>query len=130
MSRSDFRVLLVGITATVLVSAVSLPAAHAAASACTHHLSGPQICISTNGEGGSANPGRVTTAWTNPPANRTTATVRITEPDGFSYTIKAHRSRGQLIASVTPGRLMDDGRLCARYAGSGRTACVQIINRN
>ncbi|MDP5317331.1 hypothetical protein [Streptomyces poriferorum] len=28
------------------------------------------------------------------------------------------------------GRLMHNGKLCARYKGSSRTACVQIINRN
>ncbi|WP_331734087.1 hypothetical protein OG345_41225 (plasmid) [Streptomyces sp. NBC_01220] len=104
--------------------------AQAAASACTHHFSGPQICISTTGEGGSANPGRVTTAWTNPPRDRTRATVHITEPGGFSYTLTARRRDGQLIASVVPDRLMSNGKLCARYRGSSRTACVQIINRN
>ncbi|OKI88686.1 hypothetical protein AMK10_30590 [Streptomyces sp. CB02058] len=55
-----------GVTALALAVSLDVPA-HAAASACTHHLSGPQICISTTGPSGSANPGRVHTAWTNPP---------------------------------------------------------------
>ncbi|WP_285574066.1 hypothetical protein [Streptomyces sp. RTGN2] len=127
MSRS-LRTLAVGATAAALLTSMEVPA-HAAASACTHHFSGPQICISTNGEGGSANPGRVTTAWTNPPRDRTRATVHITEPGGFSYTLTARRRNGQLIASTVPG-LLHDGKLCARYKGSSRTACVLIINRN
>ncbi|MFB8085992.1 hypothetical protein [Streptomyces sp. NPDC055992] len=126
MNRSSLRSLVVA--AAALVSAAGAVPAQAAASACTHHWSGPQICISTDGEQGSANPGHVTTAWTNPPKHLRTATVHIKEPDGFQYTVKAHRVRGQLIASFTPG-LMDDGKLCARYAGSSRMACVQIINR-
>ncbi|MFD5786741.1 hypothetical protein ACFWH1_08900 [Streptomyces sp. NPDC127037] len=127
MKRSSLRALVVA-AATLAGTAGALPA-QAAASACTHHFSGPQICISTDGEPGSANPGHVTTAWTNPPKNRRTATVHIKEPDGFRYTVKAHRVRGQLVASFAPGRLMEDGKLCARYAGSSRMACVQIINR-
>ncbi|MET9771372.1 hypothetical protein [Streptomyces sp. NPDC006415] len=126
MSRL-LRVLAVGLTATALATTLDVPA-HAAASACTHHLSGPQVCISTNGASGSENPGRVTTAWTNPPESRRTATVHITEPGGQRYTLTARRSRGQLIATFTPGAL-PDGKLCARYQGSSRTACVQIIDR-
>lgn len=121
------RVLAVGLTATALATTLDIPA-HAAASACTHHFSGPQVCISTDGDAGSENPGRVTTAWTNPPRGKRTATVHITEPGGMRYTLTARRSRGQLIASFTPGALRD-GKLCARYQGSSRTACVQIIDR-
>lgn len=121
------RVLAVSLTATALATTLDVPA-HAAASACTHHFSGPQVCISTDGPSGSENPGRVTTAWTNPPRDRTSATVHITEPDGHRYTLTAHRHRGQLIATFTPSAL-PDGKLCARYQGSSRTACVQIIDR-
>lgn len=126
---SRFRVVTVAAAAAVLLAVSEMPA-QAAASACTHHWSGPQICISTTGESGSPNPGRVSTAWTNPPAKRKTATVHITEPGGLSYTKTARRSKGQLIASFWPYRSMSDGKLCARYDGSSRTACVQIINRH
>ncbi|MFD3657944.1 hypothetical protein [Streptomyces sp. NPDC058620] len=129
MSRSPLRVLAVGVTAAALLTSMQAPA-QAAASACTHHLSGPQVCISTTGESGSANPGKVWTSWTNPPRERTRATVHITEPGGLTYTLTARRRDGQLVASVVPGRLMDNGKLCARYQSSSRTACVQIINRN
>ncbi|MCX0247943.1 hypothetical protein [Streptomyces drozdowiczii] len=71
----------------------------------------------------------MTTAWTNPPKGRKTATVYVKEPGGFRYAVQAHRVRGQLIASFVPGRVMDDGELCARYAGSTRMACIRIINR-
>ncbi|MFJ4126119.1 hypothetical protein ACIP3U_32955 [[Kitasatospora] papulosa] len=121
------RLLAVSITAAALATTLDAPA-HAAASACTHHLSGPQICISTTGESGSANPGRVHTAWTNPPANRSSARVYITEPGGQTYTLTARRHGSRLVASFTPG-IQADGKLCARYHGSRRTACVQIIDR-
>ncbi|MFF3265325.1 hypothetical protein ACFYWO_39955 [Streptomyces sp. NPDC002932] len=126
---SRFRVVTVATAAAVLLAVSEMPA-QAAASACTHHWSGPQICISTTGKWGSSNPGKVTTAWTNPPKSRRTAIVHITEPGGLTYTKKATRSKGQLIASTRPYRGMPDGKLCARYEGSDRTACVQIINRN
>ncbi|MGW1666197.1 hypothetical protein [Streptomyces microflavus] len=123
------RTAAVTLTAAALVATLDVPA-HAAASACTHHWSGPQVCISTTGASGSANPGRVTASWTNPPRDRTRATVHITEPDGHTYTKTATRRDGQLIASTTPGRMMRNGKLCARFEGSSRTACVQIIDRN
>ncbi|MFD4020650.1 MULTISPECIES: hypothetical protein [Bacteria] len=128
MYRS-LRTLAVTLTAAALVATLDVPA-HAAASACTHHWSGPQVCISTTGKSGSNNPGRVSTAWTNPPRDRRTATVHITEPDGHTYTLTARRRDGQLVASTVPGRMMSNGKLCARYEGSRRTACVQIIDRN
>ncbi len=122
------RALAVAATATALITSMETPAV-AAASACTHHFSGPQICISTTGDSGSPNPGKVWTSWTNPPRNRTQATVHITEPDGLTYTVTARRRDGELVASTVPGRMMKDGKLCARYEGSSRTACVQIIDR-
>lgn len=54
--------------------------------------------------------------------------MHITEPGGQSYTLTARRRGGQLVASFVPG-IQKDGKLCARYAGSQRTACVQIIDR-
>ncbi|MFB8027264.1 MULTISPECIES: hypothetical protein [unclassified Streptomyces] len=122
------RLLAVSVTALALAVSLDVPA-HAAASACTHHLSGPQICMSTTGESGSANPGTVSTAWTNPPANRSSARVYITEPGGQRYALTTRRRGGRLVASFTPG-IQADGKLCARYQGSSRTACVQIIDRN
>jgi len=122
------RLLAVSVTALALAASLDAPA-HAAASACTHHLSGPQICISTTGESGSANPGIVHTAWTNPPRGRNSATVHITEPGGQTYTLTARRRGDRLIASFTPG-IQADGKLCARYHGSHRTACVRIIDRS
>ncbi|MFC7934581.1 MULTISPECIES: hypothetical protein [Streptomyces] len=127
MNRS-LHGLAVGVTAVALIVSLDDPA-HAVASGCTHHLSGPQVCISTTGEAGSANPGRVRASWTNPPRDRTTATVHITEPGGQTYTLTARRHDGQLVATFTPG-IQADGKLCARYQGSRRTACVQIIDRS
>ncbi|UQA91389.1 hypothetical protein [Streptomyces halobius] len=118
------------VAGTLAVSGIAAaPSAQAAASACSHDWSGPQICITTDGDSGSENPGHVTTAWTNPPKSRKTATVYITQPDGFTYKIKAKRSGGQIIGHTVPGA-QRNGKLCARYKGSSHTACVEIIDRN
>lgn len=123
------RTPVVVLAAVSMITAAAVPA-QAAASACTHHWSGPQICISTTGEGGSVNPGRVTAAWTNPPRGTKSARVRFVLPDGFTYTLTAHRSRrGQLVVSDHPG-MQPTGRLCVRFEVSSRRACVEIIDRN
>ncbi|MFE9913443.1 hypothetical protein [Streptomyces clavifer] len=127
MNRS-LHGLAVAVTAAALIVSLDAPA-HAAASGCTHHLSGPQICIATTGEPGSANPGTVRASWTNPPPQRTSAMVHITEPAGQTYTITARRRGDQLAATFAPG-IQTDGKLCARFHGSRRTACVQIIDRS
>ncbi|MFF8963220.1 hypothetical protein ACF1BK_10815 [Streptomyces globisporus] len=112
MSRL-LRILAVGLTATALAATLDVPA-HAAASACTHHLSGPQVCISTNGASGSENPGRVTTAWTNPPEGRRTATVHITEPGGQRYTLTGYtpeeRTEGGALLMSNHGMYGPGGR--------------------
>lgn len=61
-----------------LATLTAAPAAHAAASGCTHNWSGPQICIETTGESGNVHPGTITATWTNPPKSRNKATVYIT----------------------------------------------------
>ena len=127
MRRHLPRVLTVA-GAVLAAGVVTTPAAHAAASSCSHDWSGPQVCISTDGENGSGNPGTVTAAWTNPPKDRKAATVYISEPDGFKYAIKGHRSGGQIIASTVPNRTLD-GKLCARFKGMEDTACVTMIQR-
>ena len=109
------RLLAVGVTALAMAVSLDVPA-HAAASACTHHLSGPRVCISVTGSSGSANPGRVHTARTNQPRCSTTATVHITEPGGQTYTLTALRHGSRLVASFAPG-IQTDGKLCARYQG-------------
>ncbi|MFF4249368.1 hypothetical protein ACFYY2_33595 [Streptomyces sp. NPDC001822] len=127
MYRS-LRALAVAVAGLALAVSLDAPA-HAAASGRTHHFSGQQICISTTGDPGSTNPGTVRATWTNPPRHRTTATVHITHPSGLAYTLTARRRGGRLVATFTPG-IQKDGKTCARFQGSRRTACVQITDRH
>ncbi|AZS73168.1 hypothetical protein DDE74_21400 [Streptomyces lydicus] len=118
------------VAGTIALSAVATtPAAHAAASACTHDWSGPQICIKTDGQDGTPQPGTVTATWTNPPKSRKAATVYLYQPDGFSYSFKAKRSGGQIVGHTVPG-LQSSGDLCVRFKGGSDKACVEMINRN
>ncbi|MGW7573039.1 hypothetical protein [Streptomyces sp. NPDC054765] len=127
MKRSRIWRALTVAGAVVLSGVATTPAAHAAASACSHDWSGPQICLTTSGQSGSPNPGVVTTAWTNPPKSRKTATVYISAPQ-HHYTITAKRSGGQIIGRTVPTNT-GEGKLCVRYKGSSHTACVDLINR-
>ncbi|MEW1749488.1 hypothetical protein ACIQU1_06605 [Streptomyces angustmyceticus] len=118
------------VAGTLALSAVATtPAAHAAASSCTHDWSGPQICISADGRNGTANPGHVTASWTNPSKSRKSATVYLYQPDGYSYSFKAKRSGGQIVGHTVPG-IQSDGNLCVRFKGSSHRACIDIRNRN
>ncbi|WP_414506603.1 hypothetical protein [Streptomyces sp. NEAU-L66] len=128
MSRSKLLRALT-VAGTIALSAVATtPAAHAAASACTHDWSGPQICIETSGQDGFPNPGTVTATWTNPPKSRQSATVYITTP-GVSYSFKAKRSGSEIVGRTAPG-LQGTGDLCVRFKGSSHKACVELIDRN
>ncbi|MEU3987986.1 hypothetical protein OG301_20565 [Streptomyces platensis] len=120
------------VAGTIALSAVATtPAAHAAASSCTHDWSGPQICIETDGRDGTPQPGTVTATWTNPPKSRQSATVYLTTTDGgSSYSFKAKRSGGQIVGHTAPGLQPSGSTLCVRFKGSSHKACLEMINRN
>ncbi|WP_327179884.1 hypothetical protein OG599_34465 [Streptomyces sp. NBC_01335] len=51
-------------------------------------------------------------------------------PDGLTYTLTARRTaESHLVASDHPG-MQRPGRLCVRFEGSDRRACVEIIDRD
>lgn len=132
MTRSK---LLRGLTVagTIALSAVATtPAAHAAASSCTHDWSGPQICIKTDGRDGTPNPGTVTASWTNPSKSRQSATVYLTTTDGgSSYSFKARRSGGQIVGHTVRGCSRAAARsVSVSRAARTRGACLEMINRN
>ncbi|MGW2709084.1 hypothetical protein ACWC4J_08825 [Streptomyces sp. NPDC001356] len=107
-----------------LALAVVLPSAVPAAadtSACTHHWSGPQVCIRLDGRnGGNA----VTAIWTNPPKKAKTRAVRLFL-DGRQYgTVEtARRVRGTLSHTWTSFEQGTDVQVCVRFAGIRRVAC-------
>ncbi|MFC9240211.1 hypothetical protein ACFTZK_27725 [Streptomyces decoyicus] len=116
--------------AVALAGLTAAPAAHAAASGCTHNWSGPQICIATTGESGSTYPGTITATWTNLPASRSKATAYITNWYAGTHKMTAKRHGDEIKASWTPqGNPFADGKLCARFKGSSVKACVDLINR-
>ncbi|MGX1755803.1 hypothetical protein ACWIG5_02605 [Streptomyces lydicus] len=130
MTRSK---LLRGLTVagTIALSAVATtPAAHAAASSCTHDWSGPQVCIKADGHDGTPNPGTVTASWTNPSKSRKSATAYISNSEGMSYSFKAKRSGGQIVGHTVPGLQPSGSTLCVRFKGSSHKACLEMINRN
>ncbi|RYJ22658.1 hypothetical protein CU044_5826 [Streptomyces sp. L-9-10] len=102
--------------------AVSLSAAPAAAdsSACTHHFSGPQICIRLEGQGGR---NAVTGIWTNPPRAVTSRTVFLFRNGELIDRATAIRSGKALTHSWPAQDAGTDTELCVKFRGSQRMAC-------
>ncbi|WP_326613228.1 hypothetical protein OIE62_05970 [Streptomyces scopuliridis] len=102
--------------------AVSLSATPAAAdsSACTHHFSGPQICIRLEGQGGR---NAVTGIWTNPPRHVTSRAVSLYRNGQLIDTATATRSGKALTHSWPAEDAGTDTELCVKFRGSQRMAC-------
>ncbi|MEV6424462.1 hypothetical protein [Streptomyces sp. NPDC051662] len=102
--------------------AVSLTATPAAAdsSACTHHFSGPQICIRLEGQGGR---NAVTGIWTNPPREVTSRAVSLFRNGELIDTATATRSGKALTYRWPTEESGRDTELCVRFRGSKRMAC-------
>ncbi|MFJ2439490.1 MULTISPECIES: hypothetical protein [unclassified Streptomyces] len=102
--------------------AVVLAAAPAVAdsSACTHHFSGPQICIQLDGRGGR---NAVTGIWTNPPAGLASRAVSLYRDGRLVDTATATRSGRALTYSWPIADTGTDTELCVKFRGSRRLAC-------
>ncbi|RDG33456.1 hypothetical protein [Streptomyces corynorhini] len=113
--RSVLTLALAGLT-------VSLAAAPAAAdsSACTHHFSGPQICIRLEGQGGQNS---VTGIWTNPPADLASRDVSLHRGGRRVATATATRSGKALTHTWPTGDTGTGTELCVKFKGSERMAC-------
>ncbi|MFJ9408807.1 hypothetical protein [Streptomyces sp. NPDC101393] len=108
---------------------LAAPAANAAASACSHNWSGPQVCIAISGPDGSSYPGTITATWTNPPKSRHKATAYISTY-AASVKVTAKRSGDAIKGSYNSyGTNFSNGALCARFKGSSVKACVDLHNR-
>ncbi|MEV7426601.1 MULTISPECIES: hypothetical protein [unclassified Streptomyces] len=102
--------------------AFSLSAAPAVAdsSACTHHFSGPQICIRLEGQGAR---NAVTGIWTNPPADLASREVSLHRGGQVVGTATATRSGKALTYTWPTGDTGTGTELCVKFRGSERMAC-------
>ncbi len=108
----------------VLALAAVLPNAVPAAadtSSCTHHWSGPQVCIRLDGRNGW---NAVTAIWTNPPKKAKTRAVRLFL-DGRQYgsAETARRVRGTLSHTWAGFEQGTDVKVCVKFSGIKRVAC-------
>ncbi|MFD5030666.1 hypothetical protein ACFWM0_09635 [Streptomyces sp. NPDC058405] len=101
---------------------VSLSAGPATAdsTACTHHFSGPQICVRLDGHGGR---NAVTAIWTNPPARVVSRAVSLFRNGTRVDTALATRSGKALTHTWPSGDTGTGTELCVRFRGSKRMAC-------
>lgn len=105
--------------AGVAVSLTATPAA-ADSSACTHHFSGPQICVRLDGRGAT---NAVTGIWTNPPADVGSREVSLYRNGRLADTARATRSGKALMYTWPTHHTGRDTELCVKFRGSRRTAC-------
>ncbi|WP_446041196.1 hypothetical protein [Streptomyces sp. SID1121] len=105
--------------AGVAVSLTATPAA-ADSSACTHHFSGPQICVRLDGRGAT---NAVTGIWTNPPAHVGSRAVSLYRNGRLAGTATATRSGKVLMYTWPTHHTGRDTELCVKFRGSRRMAC-------
>ncbi|MFE3600365.1 hypothetical protein ACFXP3_28440 [Streptomyces sp. NPDC059096] len=105
--------------AAVAVPLTATPAA-ADSSACTHHFSGPQICVRLEGRGARNS---VTGIWTNPPDDLTAREVSLLRDGRLVDTAVATRSGKALTHTWPAGDTGSGTELCVRFRGSQRMAC-------
>jgi hypothetical protein len=109
---------------TALGLACIVPAAAPAAadtSSCTHHWSGPQVCVRLEGRNGW---NAVTGFWANPPRSATTRTVRLTLNGRQLGGTETARRRGSTISYTWSG--FEQGtnvKVCVTFTGINRVAC-------
>jgi hypothetical protein len=111
-----------GLTLALAGLAVSMTATPAAAdsSACTHHFSGPQICIRLDGQGAT---NAVTGLWTNPPTDLGSRAVSLYRDGRIADTATATRSDRALAYTWPTHDTGTDTELCVKFRGSQRMAC-------
>ncbi|MFF2523103.1 hypothetical protein [Streptomyces liangshanensis] len=113
--RSALTLALAGVAVTLTAT----PAA-ADSSACTHHFSGPQVCIRLDGRGATNS---VTGIWTNPPADVGSREVSLYRNGRLADTATATRSGKALTYTWATHDTGTDTELCVKFRGSQRTAC-------
>ncbi|MGW2748112.1 hypothetical protein [Streptomyces sp. NPDC001450] len=105
--------------AIVGMTATATPAV-ADSSACTHHWSGPQICIRLEGRN---EWNTVTGIWTNPPTSVKKRTVTL-YMNGRRFDSETATRVGKTLSYTWSGfDTGTDTRLCVKFKGSQRMAC-------
>ncbi|KIF73184.1 hypothetical protein QR77_02705 [Streptomyces sp. 150FB] len=99
---------------------LSAPPAAADSSACTHHFSGPQICVRLDGQG---DRNAVTALWTNPPAHLSSRVVSLSRNGRVVSTVLATRAGKALSHTWPPAYTGSGTELCVKFRGSARVAC-------
>ncbi|WP_330461534.1 hypothetical protein OIB37_34495 [Streptomyces sp. NBC_00820] len=96
------------------------PAA-ADSSACTHHWSGPQVCVRLQGRNSYNS---VTAIWTNPPKATKKRGVRLTlDGDQLGVVQTARRVGGTISFTWSTMDTDTDTKVCVRFTGINRVAC-------
>ncbi|MFI8769395.1 hypothetical protein ACIGN6_31450 [Streptomyces sp. NPDC053792] len=111
---------------TALACCAVIPTASPAAadsSSCTHHWSGPQICIRLEGRN---NWNSATAIWTNPPKNVKSRTVWLTV-NGRRYGGTERATKvGKTISYRWSSWQTDTGsKICAHFKDIDRVACEE-----
>lgn len=107
------------VLAVPLVMTSASPAS-ADSSACTHHLSGPQVCIRLNGSNGWNS---ITGIWSNPPKSVKHRAVTL-YANGERFNTRIATKKGRSLSYTWSA--MDTGtgtKLCVKFKGSARMAC-------
>lgn len=108
---------------TLLVAAAMVPSATPAAadsSACTHHMSGPQVCIRLDGRNGWNS---VTGIWANPPKHVKKRAVTLYWNGKRHDTSTAKRVGKSLSYKWSNMQTGTGTKLCVKFKGSNRMAC-------
>lgn len=108
------------VLAVAVVFGPMAPPVAADSSACTHHWSGPQICVRLKGRNGWNS---ITGIWTNPPSRVKTRTVSLYWNGAFFDKAVAKRVGGTLSHTWSSMQTGTDTRLCVKFKGSRRMAC-------
>ncbi len=109
---------------TAVALACVIPAATPAAadtSACTHHWSGPQVCVRLEGRN---HWNSVTAIWVNPPRSARARTVRLTLHGRQLGRAETARRVGTTLSYTWSGFDTGTGtKVCVQFAGISRVAC-------
>ncbi|MET8218086.1 hypothetical protein [Streptomyces hirsutus] len=107
-----------------LALACIVPAATQAAadtSSCTHHWSGPQVCIRMEGRN---DWNSVTAIWTNPPKSVTKRTMWLTQDGSRVGSKKTARRKGKTLSYTWSSfQQGTDAKMCVHFKGISRVAC-------
>ncbi|MFD4371100.1 hypothetical protein [Streptomyces sp. NPDC058486] len=118
------NVMKTGSVSMALALCAVIPAASPAAAdsnACTHHFSGPQICIRLEGRNSWNS---VTGFWSNPPKSAKSRTAWLTvDGERYGKKVKATRVGETISYHWTSWAQGTDAKICVHFKGIDRVAC-------